>query len=72
MIEHSHPPESEDQLRLMGRLRHQVFEDATPVQQIYKNEISAMTPADDDNVPSLASVKARGVQRLHYRDVGGR
>ena len=38
----------------MSRLRHQVLEDATPVQHIYQNEISAMTPADDAN---LASVK---------------
>ena len=41
----------------MSRLRHQVVEDATPVQQIYENEISAMTPANDTNVSSLASVK---------------
>ena len=55
MIEDSHPPKSEDQLRLMSRLRHQVLEDATPVQHIYQNEISAMTPSEDAN---LASVKS--------------
>ena len=35
-----------------------MLEDATPVQQIYENEISAMTPADDANVPSFSSVKS--------------
>ena len=35
-----------------------MLEDATPVQQIYENEIAAMTPADDANVPSFSSVKS--------------
>ena len=58
VIENSHPPHSEVQLRLMSRLRHQVLEDAKLVQQIYENEISAMTSADDANIPSVSNVKS--------------
>ena len=52
VIEHNHQPESE-------------LEDATPVQQIYENEMSAMTPADVANVPSFSSRHRRNVLPLN-------
>ena len=44
-----------------------MLEDATPFQQINENDISALTPADDVNVPSFSSVKS-GLYR-HRRNV---
>ena len=58
VTDHCHPPEAQEELRLLSRLRNRVQNEVSPVQQLYEDEVGTMDPVVAAVMPNFHSIKS--------------